>query len=68
MSQFEELKKSIEKSKKALEEDKNQLPVFVLSAFMKCEDTVNEAWPTRKKLNKIRNSAFSGRRECAIFF
>merc|ERR1712048_1113247 len=63
MSQFEELKKSIEKSKKALEEDKNQLPVFVLSAFMKCEDTVNEAWPTRKKLNKIQSQELTKLRQ-----
>merc|ERR1712050_354013 len=63
MSQFEELKKSIDKSKKALEEDKNQLPVFVLSAFMKCEDTVNEAWPARKKLNKIQSQELTKLRQ-----
>merc|ERR1711990_596326 len=63
MSQFEELKKSIDKAKKALEEDKNNLPVFVLAAFMKCEDTVNEAWPTRKKLNKIQSQELTKLRQ-----
>jgi hypothetical protein len=63
MSKFDELKTAIEKAKKALEEDSGKLPVFVLAAFMKCEDTVNEAWPTRKKLNKMQSQELTKLRQ-----